>query len=206
MRWKSWIDIHKGLTPLLILTLIVLFRAWDNTTAWLYLGLHGTYGVLWVLKSRIFGDKTWERRVPFLLGIGTWIGLSLFWVAPYLIVSQRLAAPAWLMGVSTFAFTLGVFLHFASDMQKHTSLALNPGHLITTGLFRRTRNPNYLGELLIYAGFSSLAMSWFPITAVLGFLAFIWVPNMLRKDKSLSRYPEFAEYRQKSKLLIPFVV
>ncbi|MFN6180885.1 MAG: hypothetical protein ACK4ZH_09320 [Dolichospermum sp.] len=35
------------------------------------------------------------------------------------------------------------------------------------------------------------------------FIAMIFVPNMLKKDKSLSRYPEFAEYKENSGLLFP---
>jgi hypothetical protein len=37
------------------------------------------------------------------------------------------------------------------------------------------------------------------------FVLFYWLPNMRRKDASLSRYPEFAAYRQRSWLFIPFV-
>jgi hypothetical protein len=35
---------------------------------------------------------------------------------------------------------------------------------------------------------------------------FYWPPNMRRKDRSLSRYPEFEAYRQRTKLFIPFVL
>ena len=49
-------------------------------------------------------------------------------------------APPWLLGLSVFRLRrLGVFLHFAADMQKHTSLALRPGQLITTGPVRAAR-------------------------------------------------------------------
>ena len=41
----------------------------------------------------------------------------------------------WLLGLSAFVYAIGVFLHFAVDMQKHTALALRPGELITAGLF-----------------------------------------------------------------------
>ena len=70
-----------------------------------------------------------------------------------------------------------------------------------------TRNPNYLGELLIYAGFSSLAAewAWVPACVLAAFLVIIWGPNMRRKDKSLSRYPEFAEYKRRSGLIIPCI-
>ena len=39
----------------------------------------------------------------------------------------------------------------ASDMQKHMTLAHRKGTLLTDGLWGLVRNPNYLGELLIYA-------------------------------------------------------
>jgi len=90
-------------------------------------------------------------------------------------------------------------------MQKHTSLKLQPGHLITEGMFARSRNMNYLGELLIYLGFGLLAMHWLPPAIIAVALAGVWLPNMLRKDKSLARYVEFEAYRQRSKLFIPFL-
>jgi hypothetical protein len=45
-----------------------------------YLALHGTYGLLWILKSRTFPDKQWEQPVPWSLGLATWALLTLYWV------------------------------------------------------------------------------------------------------------------------------
>ncbi|MFT7413307.1 MAG: hypothetical protein ACI9J4_001679 [Paraglaciecola sp.] len=61
MKKKTMIDFFKGVTAPVMLALLVYFEQWENVTAWIYLALHGTYGVLWVLKSRIFGDKQWEQ-------------------------------------------------------------------------------------------------------------------------------------------------
>ena len=68
MKHKYWIDSHKGLTGPFVLGLIAWYHAWDNVIAWIYLALHGTYGVLWIVKSRYFGDKNWERPVNFGVG------------------------------------------------------------------------------------------------------------------------------------------
>jgi protein-S-isoprenylcysteine O-methyltransferase Ste14 len=73
-------------------------------------------------------------------------------------------------------------------------------------MFARCRNPNYLGELLIYVGFGLLAMHWIPMVVLALFVAIVWVPNMLRKDRSLSRYPEFEAYKRQSKMFIPFLL
>ncbi len=59
-KQKYFINSHKGLTFLAILALIAWFGRWDNVTAWVYLALHGTYGILWVLKSLVFPDRQWE--------------------------------------------------------------------------------------------------------------------------------------------------
>jgi protein-S-isoprenylcysteine O-methyltransferase Ste14 len=50
-----------------------------------------------------------------------------------------------------------------------------------------------------------LAMHWLPL-AILGlFIVVIWLPNMRRKDRSLSRYPEFENYSSNTRLFIPFL-
>jgi protein-S-isoprenylcysteine O-methyltransferase Ste14 len=94
---------------------------------------------------------------------------------------------------------------FAADMQKHVSLSLRPGVLITEGLWSRVRNPNYLGELCVYLGFSMVTYHWIPLVVLAAIVTGIWLPMMRRKDRSLSRYPEFEIYRARTKLLVPSV-
>ena len=69
IKQKYMIDFAKGITWLLVLFLINYFNQVNNLTAWVYFCLHGSYGIMWVLKSYIFPDKTWESRVgiPYAL-------------------------------------------------------------------------------------------------------------------------------------------
>jgi steroid 5-alpha reductase family enzyme len=204
VKHKFWIDTHKGANALAILALIAAYGAWHDTTAWLYLALHGTYGILWVTKSRVFPDKQWELPVSLGYGLFTWAGLSLYWISPWLIVSGRARPmPAWYLALAVSIYTFGIFLHFASDMQKHMHLQLRPGTLLTDGLWARVRNPNYLGELLVYGGFSMLPAHWAPALVMAAVILGGWIPFMLRKDRSLARYPEFAAWKSRSKLLLP---
>lgn len=205
MKQRHFIDSHKGATFLWVLWCIWFFNQGSNTTAWVYLGLHGTYGVLWLLKSRLFGDSKWDARTGLPYGLAIWCALSLYWLSPWIICSVPVHAPAWWIGMCVALNVLGVFFHFTADMQKFATLQERRG-LITTGLFSRCRNPNYFGELLIYLGFSLLAMHWIPLAALALFVGGLWLPNMIRKDRSLSRYPEFAAYRKRSALFIPFVL
>jgi protein-S-isoprenylcysteine O-methyltransferase Ste14 len=206
LKHRFWIDTHKGATGPIIALLITLYGEWSNTVALVYLGLHGTYGILWILKSRFFPDKSWERPVSLAYGLWTWFGLSLYLIAPWLIVSGNAGdADPWLIGLCVAIFGFGVMLHFASDMQKHIWLQLNRGKLLTEGLWGVVRNPNYLGELLIYGAFALLALHWAPALVLVFALATIWVPNMIRKDHSLSRHRGFDAYQKRTKLLIPYV-
>ena len=211
LKEKHFIDIHKGLNSLFILFLMYYFDSWNNLIAWIYLALHGTYGYLWILKSKIFPDKQWENKTSIGYGLVIWAGLSLYWISPYIIITGNHMIPfnIPLYPVYIFfcisLFIFGVFLHFTSDMQKYISLKLNPGNLIQDGMFQKVRNTNYLGELLIYLGFTLLAIDWAPIIALFLFIAIIWIPNIIKKDKSLSRYPEFEKYKNRSYKFIPYI-
>ena len=204
-RERHIIDAFKGLTAPFVLLVMLLTDTFDRFDAWIYLAVHGTYGLLWVLKSRIFGDRNWERPLrPFrtLLLVS---GLAGYWVAPVVLCLNPEPAPPWQVAGAVALFGVGVFLHFASDMQKHMHLAHRPGVLLTDGLWARTRNPNYLGELLIYASFCVLAWHWLPTALFSVVVAFEWVPNMLRKDRSLSRYGDYAAWADQSGRLLPRV-
>ena len=78
LRQRHFIDSHKLATGLATLGLMAAYGAWDNTTAWLYLGLHGGYGVLWALKSRTFPDAQWEAPCSVPWGLTIWGALSLY--------------------------------------------------------------------------------------------------------------------------------
>jgi len=205
MKQKHFIDSHKAATGIFILVMIALYRQWQNPTAWIYLALHGTYGILWVLKSSIFPDRQWEQRTGWGYGLVIWGGLTLYWVAPWMLLWRGVQAPAWYVGMCVSMYSFGVFFHFASDMQKYTALQLQPDRLITGGLFSRLRNTNYFGELLIYTAFALLAMHWLPLLVLLVWIAAIWLPNMRRKDRVLSGFSDFNTYKERTSLFIPFI-
>ncbi len=211
MKQKHFIDFHKGINSIFILLLMYYFDSWNNIVAWIYLALHGTYGYMWILKSKIFPDRQWESKTTIRYGLFIWLGLSLYWISPYIIISGNSILPFSIPMYPIYIFfcvtiyIFGVFLHFTSDMQKYIQLKYSPSNLIDNGMFKSLRNTNYLGELLIYLGFSLLALDWTPIIALMIFIIFIWIPNMYKKDTSLSKYSEFKKYKSKTKRFIPFL-
>ena len=177
------------------------FDFW-GVLAWVYLALRGTYCLLWVIKEYSFRDRRFEEGIHPIAGrIFVFGALGAYWVAPYLIISRKMTAPNWLIALAIFVVVLGVFYHYVSDAQKHAVLRIKK-ELITTGLFSRSRNPNYSGEMLIYSGVAMWAQHWVVVLP----LAYWWtffVRNMLQKEKSISRYPEFAEWKKRTWLVFP---
>ena len=205
MKQKFFIDTHKGATAPFVLLIIYYFNQVENMTAWIYLAMHGSYGLMWVLKSRIFPDKTWEQKCTIWYGLYIWGGLSLYWISPLIIVATPVHNHPMLLCLLIVLFSLGIFFHYASDMQKYTSLKLKPSKLINDDLMAKCRNTNYFGELLIYLSFALMSKHLIPIVVLVTFILIIWVPNMIRKDKSLSRYPEYMEYKERTSFFIPYI-
>ncbi len=201
MKLKYAINLHKGATAFFVTALMIYFHNF-STVAWVYLALHGSYGFMWLFKDRVFPDRQWEEVVSIPYAALAFSALGLYWIAPVYIIYNHIEPAGWIIGFAVAINVLGTLLHFGSDAQKHYTL-LNKRGLITDGFFARCRNTNYLGELMIYLGFAALTASWVGFIGITLFFVSVFIPNMLKKDKSLSRYPEFAEYKKRSGLFLP---
>ena len=205
MKLKYFIDTNKGITFIVILAMMAVYHQWQNPTAWVYLALHGTYGLLWVLKSNIFPDASWERKTSLWFGLVSWFSLVLYWFPAWWIMWKGVTAPPWLLAFAVSLNAFGIFFVFAGDMQKFTAMKLHPGELISDGLFRLSRNINYFGEFLIYTAFALLPMTWFAFLPLAAFIITFWIPNMVRKDKTLAALPGFPAYKKNTRSFFPFL-
>ena len=204
-RWvkMAWvINLQKGGTLPFVLALMAAYGDF-STTAWVYAGLHGSYGLIWLLKERVFPDPAWQRRITaggalnaFLLVLGP------YWIAPVLLVTRHHQASPAVIGAAILIYALGVVLMVGSDAQKYFALRARPG-LITDGFFARVRHPNYLGEGLLYASFALVAGHWLPWLVLAWVWAAVFLPNILRKEARLSRHPGWAAYAARTGLLFP---
>lgn len=203
----SWvINAQKGGT----LPFVAALMLWSNNfsaAACLYLVLHGSYGLLWLLKDRVLPDPGWEKRVTFggaFMMVATVLGP--YWIAPVLLVTDVLpsrphpSAPT--MAAAVFVYVIGVVVMMVSDAQKFFTLRLQRG-LITTGMFSRVRHPNYAGEMMVYGAFALLVGHWLPWLV----LAFVWgvvfSTNIAMKEASMARYPQWPAYKARTGLLVP---
>jgi steroid 5-alpha reductase family enzyme len=202
MKVGTAINIHKALVTPVVLSLMWFFNNW-STEAFIYLAIHGSYSILWLIKDSLYPDKRFDEKQPVAIAIiFVFLPLAGYYVAPYLLISRHLTLPSPLIGLVLVLYIFGIFLHYVSDAQKYYTLQNKKG-LIEDGLFRRTRNPNYLGEIMIYASYATMSMHWLPFVILSGWVFGFFIRNMMAKDKSLSRHPQFAEYKKKTGLLFP---
>lgn len=196
------VNLQKGGTLPFVLALMAAFDHW-TPTAWTYAALHGSYGLVWLLKDLVFPDPNFRRRITLGAALNSWLLLlGLYWIAPVMLVTQRLEQPTPVLAGATLLYALGVVLMVGSDAQKFFVLKAKKG-LITDGFFGRVRHPNYLGEMMLYASFAIVAGHWAPWLVLAWVWLAVFVPNMLAKEASMARYPEWAAYRARTGLLLP---
>ena len=207
------IDAHKALTGPLVLAGMALLDVF-TIQAWVYLALHGSYGVAWVLKDVTFPDRQWRRRTSWGGALAAWAFLTLYWLAPAILLLGTAgvlapgdgwapASPPVLAGAIAL-YAVGLVLMVGADVQTNLTPALRdrPG-LIADGFFARTRHPNYLGEMMIYGSFALVVGHWLPWVALAAAWGLVFVPNMLAIDASLARHPGYAAWRARTGFLLP---
>ena len=201
MKLNQIINLHKGLTAFVVIGLMIFYQNF-TIAPFVYLALHGTYGILWLLKEKIFPDPYFKEKVNFLTSVTGFVFLGSYWIAPFILISSQRSVPNIIISASVSINIIGVFLHFASDAQKYFTLKLKKD-LIKEGFFKNVRNTNYLGEILIYLSFAILSMHIIPFIILSVFFFVVFLPRMIRKDKSLKKYDLFEEYKSKTGLLFP---
>ncbi len=133
--------------------------------------------------------------------------LGWYWVFGWLLISGTVRPVYPLPDHVWFALCislcmLGSVIMIAADAQKYFTLRVKRG-LITDGMHRYIRHPNYLGEMMIYGSFALMVWHWLPVVV----LAWVWLGlfsvNMVLKEASMSRYPEWAAYKKRTWWLVP---
>jgi protein-S-isoprenylcysteine O-methyltransferase Ste14 len=88
--------------------------------------------------------------------------------------------------------------------------ALASGHvqkdkqLTTSGPYAYTRNPLYLGSLIMAAGFALAARSWWIVALMLLMFAVIYVPVIAGEERYLRHtFPEYADYARRVPRMLP---
>jgi protein-S-isoprenylcysteine O-methyltransferase Ste14 len=204
MNW--FINLQKGGTLPFVLLLMRYFGNY-STTAYVYAALHGSYGLIWLLKEAVCPDPSWKAKVTVVSALSACAAvLGPYWLAPYLLITSGYEASNAVIGGSIFAYALGVVLMVGSDAQKYFVLKERKG-LITDGFFARVRNPNYLGEMMLYGSFAALSGHWVPWAVLAWVWCGVFAPNILMKEARMSRHGRIWDsYTARAGMLLPKIL
>jgi protein-S-isoprenylcysteine O-methyltransferase Ste14 len=209
--WKfSWVINFQKFGTFFFLGFLMWFYDNFTVTAWVYLALQGSYGIIWFIKDLSFPDPSWQKKITLGGGINAFLGvLGWYWIFGWLLISGTSAPDYPLHDGAWYALCIsmcliGSVIMIAADAQKYFTLRLQAG-LITDGMHRYIRHPNYLGEMLIYASFALMVWHWLPVLVLAWVWAGLFAVNMIMKEASLSRYPEWEEYKKRTWWLVPAI-
>lgn len=125
----------------------------------------------------------------------------------------------WYAVTGLIIFLIGVSVEAIADIQKYifNNNPSNKGRWIETGLWRLSRHPNYLGEMMVWIGVYLYALAslhgawkWLGLLSplyIIGLLLFVSGIPLLEKsaDARWGTDPAYQAYKKRIKVLIPFI-
>ena len=111
-----------------------------------------------------------------------------------------LARPTWLsIAMGALIALGGVAIRAAASGHITKNAALT-----TTGPYAYTRNPLYLGSIVIGAGFAMAALNWWIVLAIAALFLVIYLP-VIGSDEQFLRatFPEYDDYARRVPRLVP---
>jgi steroid 5-alpha reductase family enzyme len=158
--------------------------------------------------------------------------LAMFWVLQALTVWIVLlplslilkGGSIWLSGsplilIGSIVWISGLLIETVADWQKFNfrNSSVNKGRFVNVGLWKISRHPNYLGEILVWIGFYLFALPALQGPAIwIGLLSPLWIIFLLVRvsgiplleksaDKRYGLQAGYQEYKRKTALLIPYI-
>lgn len=220
-------DPYWSVQPVVILPMAAVWRGSYQLTSLILCSLVIIWGVRltinWAKTFHNLQDQDWrydlikERTGKFyplvnLLGIQLMPTLVVFaCILPAVqAIMNKPPFTAWAIpGMSVCL--LGIGLETIADHQMHIFRLQQPirKSIIQTGLWKHSRHPNYLGEILMWWGIYLICVvsnpsGWFlALGAVLNTALFFFI-SIPMAEKRLAAYKDgFAEYKKRTRMLLP---
>ena len=187
--------------------------------------------VLWAVRLGSFlflriskhgkDDRFDELKPDFARFLNTWtiqglwvvLTAALAWVA---ITSDRKVGLDWFFWVGLLVWAAGITVETVADVQKARFKAepANKGRFINTGLWSRSRHPNYFGEITLWVGVAIIALpvlqgwQWAALVSPV-FVALLLIkgsgvpPLEAKADKKWGSQADYEAYKQNTPVLVP---
>jgi steroid 5-alpha reductase family enzyme len=170
--------------------------------------------------GRVAGQKAAHRSLPFPIKVVLWLQtctLFLFGALTTYVLARDAIALSPVIVAGALVLLAGIVLEGVADEQKQREKRLHPGALVITGLWSRSRHPNYLGEIVVQSGVMVCAVgawlssggAWTLVAMVLAplYIVLLMVSATTGAELSLfSRHgedPAFQEYAARTGVLLP---
>ena len=196
------VNIQKSSTIIVMYLLMIYFNNYSKG-AYIYLCLHGSYGLIWLLKDMLFPDKSMHVKTCFLPAGALITLLLLYWGIGFeMIYGLGIQEPSnGRIFICFFIYSFGLIFMLCTDLQKYLILQYKKG-LITNYFLAYNRNTNYLGEIMIYFSFALIVGR---LECYL-LLIFVWmsffVGRIYLKEKSLEKKDGYKEYKKNSYIIL----
>jgi len=226
-RTERFFDLTGSLTYILVsLATLVLVGSWEPRRL-----LLAAVVLIWAVRlgsflfgrvSRTGADDRFDEikgSFPRFLGVWTIQGLWVSVTASAAWIALSASAP---LGIDAFAviglllWAIGFAIEVIADRQKSAFRAdpANRGRFISSGLWSRSRHPNYFGEILLWIGVAVMAFpalhgwQWVglvsPVFVALLIIRVSGVPLLEAKaDAKWGDQPDYQEYRRRTPVLVP---
>ncbi len=158
-----------------------------------------------------YGRHWWWRSLfqVFLLQalLLSVIAQPLLWSVTY---QGRSPGLTWIDGIGVAVFVTGLLIEAIADRQlaRHVADEATRGTLLQTGLWARSRHPNYFGEALLWWGLGIIALNipggWITLVGPL-LLTYLlrFVSGVPMTEARMATKPGWAEYAAKTPAFVP---
>lgn len=229
LRTERFFDLTGSLTFLTISLALVLLTPLPDARSWilaamvvLWAARLGSFLAMRVHRAGSDGrfDEIKGSPVRFLqvwVIQGAWVSITA--AAAWIAISTDAGARApigWLTVVGIVVWALGMVIEIVADAQKSAFRAdpRNKDEFIRTGLWSRSRHPNYFGEIVIWVGVFITAApvlagwQWVailsPLFVILLLTRVSGIPLLeARAEKKWGDRADYVEYRESTPALIP---
>lgn len=199
-----------GLAEALVLSMVFLYGL--RLTLNFYRGWPG-------MKHEDWRYQDFRKSFPKLYWVVSFLGIHLFPTIMVFLVCMAmvpvfrgpgLELNAWyFLGLLTMILAVGLAFIADEQMKKFRMKAENRGKLMREGLWKHSRHPNYLGEILTWWGLFFFSLSagydqwWMGVGALTVTLMFVFISIPMLEKRELKRRPGYADYQKEVPVLLP---
>lgn len=219
----SMYDPYWSVAPIVIITSFFINNEYSASSLLIFLVV-SLWGVRLTLNwAYTFGNLTWQdwryrdlkEKTGKLYFFVNLFGIHLF---PTIVVYFALLPALFVIKenielsiygiIGAVVSILAVFIQGLSDLEMHQFRKQKTGKLIDVGLWKYSRHPNYLGEILMWVGIAISSVDVIKKHLILG-IGFIIVLAMFlfisipMADKHQARKEGFSEYKKRTRMLLP---